>query len=297
MRGSLQQTVAVIGLGRMGGAMARRIHAAGFGLVVWNRDPRKAAAAESSISATVARTPAEAAATADITLTSLADDEALQAVYLGDDGVAAGISGDAAAVDTSTVDPETIRRIGRTMDEIGAAFADCPVSGSVSSVEAGTLTVMAGGEPEHVDRVEPVLASFAQRIIRVGPRGAGATCKLAVNGLVHGLNVALSEALVLAERAGVDRTTAYEVFASGAGGAPFVQYKRQAYEHPESAPVAFSLDLVGKDLELITGLGDRVGAPMDQAKAGLDIVRRAIGAGMGGEDLSAVAVFLRKELT
>jgi 3-hydroxyisobutyrate dehydrogenase/2-hydroxy-3-oxopropionate reductase len=111
---------------------------------------------------------------------------------------------------------------------------------------------------------------------------------------VHGLNVALAEALVLAERAGVDRSTAYEVFMTGAAGAPFVTYKREAYEHPEEAPVAFSLDLVAKDLELITGLGESVGAPMRQTRAGLDVVKSAIDAGMGSRDMSAIAVYLRE---
>ena len=83
----------------------------------------------------------------------------------------------------------------------------------------------------------------------VGGLGAGATVKLAVNALVHGLNAALSESLVLAERAGVDRTAAYEVFASGAAAAPFVLYKRAAFERPDETPVAFRLDLVGKDLD------------------------------------------------
>jgi 3-hydroxyisobutyrate dehydrogenase/2-hydroxy-3-oxopropionate reductase len=137
--------------------------------------------------------------------------------------------------------------------------------------------------------------SFSKKVIRVGPRGAGAACKLAVNGLVHGLNIALSEALVVAERAGVDRTKAYEVFASGAGGAPFVQYKRDAFLDPEGAVVAFTLDLVAKDYELITGLGSRLGVALDQAKASLEIVRSAIKNGMGGRDLSAVAVYLRGE--
>ena len=110
------------------------------------------------------------------------------------------------------------------------------------------------------------------------------------------MNVALSEALVLAERAGVDRKTAYEVFASGAGGAPFVQYKRAAYEDPDGAPVAFSLDLVAKDLDLITGLGERVQAP---DAPGADVAPRssasAIADGFGDRDLSAIAVFLRGE--
>jgi 3-hydroxyisobutyrate dehydrogenase/2-hydroxy-3-oxopropionate reductase len=152
---------------------------------------------------------------------------------------------------------------------------------------------MAGGEEASLQRVMPILEALSSRVIHVGERGSGAVVKLAVNGLVHGLNVALSEALVLAEKAGVARSTAYEVFASGAGGAPFVQYKRDAYERPDDAAVAFSLDLVAKDLELITRLGARVGAPLAQAEAGLEIVRSAIAAGMGDRDLSAVAVYLR----
>jgi 3-hydroxyisobutyrate dehydrogenase/2-hydroxy-3-oxopropionate reductase len=154
---------------------------------------------------------------------------------------------------------------------------------------------MAGGDPDLIARAEPLFDSIAKRVIPVGSRGAGAACKLAVNSLVHGLNVALSEALVLAEKAGVDREVAYEVFASGAGGAPFVDYKREAYLDPDDADVAFTLDLVAKDLELITALGEEVGAPMSQATAGLDIVRRANESGMSRRDLSAIAEFLREE--
>jgi 3-hydroxyisobutyrate dehydrogenase/2-hydroxy-3-oxopropionate reductase len=91
----------------------------------------------------------------------------------------------------------------------------------------------------------------------------------------------------------VSREKAYDVFAGGAGGAPFVHYKRKAYKHPENADVAFTLDLVAKDLELITGLGEKVGAPMNQANTGLQIVKKAIAAGMGDRDLSAIAVYLR----
>ncbi len=285
----------MIGMGRMGSAMARRIRGAGHQLVLWNRDRAKAEAVAMDTGGHVAESAAKAASEADVLISSLADDQALKTVYLGVEGVAEGIQPGSIAADTSTVDPDTIHEVGAAIDAKGAAFVDCPVSGSVSTVEAGTLTIMAGGEPGLIDRVEPVLSSMAGRVIRVGARGSGAACKLAVNGLVHGLNVALSEALVLAEKAGVDRETAYEVFASGAGGAPFVQYKRAAYEHPEEAPVAFSLDLVAKDLELITGLGRKVGAPMDQAEKGLEIVRRAIAEGMGELDLSAIAVYLRGE--
>jgi 3-hydroxyisobutyrate dehydrogenase/2-hydroxy-3-oxopropionate reductase len=273
--------------------MASTLGRSDFDLVLWNRERSKAETVARAVEAPVAATPAEAASRADVVLSSLADDEALRTVYLGPDGVVAGIEPDTVAVDTSTVDPETARQVGDAVDATGAGFIDCPVSGSVSAVEAGTLTIMAGGDPELIDRARPVLDALASRVVSTGPRGSAAATKLAVNGLVHGLNIALSEALVLAERAGVDRAVAYEVFANGAGGAPFVIYKREAYLHPESAAVAFTLDLVAKDLELITGLAGRVGAPMEQAGAGLGIVRKAIGSGMGHRDLSAVAEFLR----
>lgn len=275
--------------------MARRFAAAGHQLILWNRDLSKAEKVAEETGAEVAATPADAAAAGDVVLTSLADDAAVRSVYLEKSGLAAGIGPGSVAVETSTVSPGTIHEVGSAVDATGAGFVECPVSGSVASVDSGSLLVMAAGEEDELGRVEPVLSAIAKRVIRVGPRGTGAACKLAVNGLVHGLNIALSEALVLAERAGVDRSTAYEVFATGAGGAPFVQYKREVYEQPEDAGVAFSLDLVAKDLELITGLGQAVGAPMRQAEVGLDIVRDAIHSGMGGDDLSAVAVYLRKQ--
>lgn len=273
--------------------MAATISRAGFDVVLWNRDASKAERLGEALGAPVATSAAEAASKADVVLTSLADDAVVERVYLGPEGVVQGIDPAAVAIDASTIDPRTVEVVGDAVDRTGAGFLDCPVSGSVSTVEAGTLTIMAGGHAEVLRRVTPVLEALASRVVHVGGRGAGAAMKLAVNDLVHGLNVALSEALVLAERAGVDRSTAYEVFAGGAGGAPFVQYKRAAYEDPEGTPVAFTLDLVAKDLELIITLGERVGAPMRQAATSLAIVRDAIAGGFGERDLSAIAVYLR----
>jgi 3-hydroxyisobutyrate dehydrogenase/2-hydroxy-3-oxopropionate reductase len=277
----------------MGSAMARRFHDAGHQLVLWNRDRSKAEALADDIGAAIASSPATAAKDADIVVTSLADDDAMTDVYLGADGITSGIRADAVVVDTSTVDPETIRRVGAALSAVGARFCDCPVSGSVSTVEAGALTIMAGGEPGVVAAAEQVLSAIAQKVVRVGELGSGAACKLAVNGLLHSFNVALSEALVLAEKAGVDREAAYEVFASGAAGAPYVHYKREAFEHPEAAAVAFTLDLAAKDLELARRLGERVGATLEQATTTASVVNEAIASGMGERDLSAIAVYLR----
>lgn len=282
-------------MGRMGAAMAGRIARSGADVIVWNRTNDRAERVAAETGARVAASPAEATAAAPIVISSLADDEAVRRVYLDAGGVVEGCSNDTLVLETSTIDPTTVHDVGAAVDRTGAHFLDAPVSGSVASVESGTLTIMVGGPKQLFDRARPTLELISSRQIRVGERGSGAATKLAVNGLVHGLNVALSEALVLAERAGVDRTTAYEVFASGAGGAPFVQYKRDAYENPDAAPVAFSLDLVKKDLDLITGLAKRVGAPMRQAETGRGLVTDAIESGFGDRDLSAIAAYLREE--
>lgn len=285
----------MLGLGRMGAAMARRFDAAGHPLVVWNRDPAKAVAVASNLGCEVANSPAHATSSADVVVTSLADDAAVRGVYLGPNGVVEGAREGTVAVDTSTIDPETVREVKAGLDRVGMTFLDCPVSGSVTTVDAGELVVMAGGESSAVRAVTPILDAVARRVVHVGESGTGSACKLAVNALVHGLNTALAEALVLAERAGVDRAVAYDVFASGAGAAPFVQYKRQSFERPDDTAVAFSLDLVRKDMELITGLAERVGVRADGARATRALVSEAVAAGMGERDMSALAVFLRGE--
>ena len=171
---------------------------------------------------------------------------------------------------------------------------DTPVSGSVSTVEQGTLTIMVGGDPGALERARPVLEALAAKVFYVGELGAGATMKLAVNSLVHAIDIGVSEALVLAEKAGVERGAAYDVFASGAAAAPFLLYKRQAFEHPDTTPVAFTMDLMAKDLDLILALAGEVGARMDQATENRKLVGEALEEGFSGRDLSAVAEFLRR---
>jgi 3-hydroxyisobutyrate dehydrogenase-like beta-hydroxyacid dehydrogenase len=285
--------VAVIGAGRMGAAMAGTLRRAGVEVVVFNRTRAKAEAAADASGATVAATAREAAAAAEVVLSSLADDAAVGAAYTGADGVVAGLRPGTVVCESSTIDPGTVRRLRPLVEDTGASLLDTPVSGSVSTVEAGQLTIMAGGDPEVLDRVRPVLEPLAKQVFHVGELGAGAVMKLVVNSVLHGLNLALAEGLVLAERAGVDRATAYEVFASSAVAAPFVLYKREAFEHPGEAPVAFSLDLVAKDLELILALADGAGATMEQAAANRRVVQAAMAAGLGDHDLSELATYLR----
>jgi 3-hydroxyisobutyrate dehydrogenase/2-hydroxy-3-oxopropionate reductase len=281
--------VAVVGTGRMGTAMVGRLLAAGHPVTVYNRTPSRA----EGLGAPVARTAADAVRGASVVIVSLADDDAVRAAYAGEDGIVAGLGAGAVVCDTSTIAPATVRAVGADVAARGASLLDTPVSGSVALVQSGQLTVLAGGSPEALEQARPALASFAARIVHLGAQGAGATMKLVVNSVVHGLNQAVAEALVLAEKAGVDRAAAYDVFTTSAVAAPFVQYKRQSYVDPESAPVAFALDLVAKDLRLIAELADSVGARMPQLAANRQVVAEAVSAGLGDKDLSALAQLLR----
>lgn len=287
------QTVAVLGTGRMGAAMARTLRQAGFDVVLYNRSADSAQALADEVGATAVSTPREAAAAAQVVISSLADDTAVTEVYSGPDGAAAGLGEGAVVLEMSTIDPGTVAEIAPAIEAAGATLIDAPVSGSVPLVEQGALTVMAGGAGEGMETARPVLDALAAKVYEVGDLGSGATMKLAVNAIVHAVNIAVAEALVLAEEAGVDRATAYEVFANSAAGSPFIQYKRAAFENPEEAPVAFSLDLVAKDLDLILGLADRVGVEMDQGAANRAVTGKAIAAGLGDRDMSAVAGYLR----
>jgi 3-hydroxyisobutyrate dehydrogenase-like beta-hydroxyacid dehydrogenase len=282
--------VAVLGTGRMGGAMVGTLRREGFDVVVWNRERAKADEVAAATGAVVVGTPGAALAEAELALTSLADDAAVEAVYA--DAIQ-GFHPGQVVLEMSTIAPQTVLGIAPAVRAAGAALLDAPVSGSVPVVERGELLIMVGGDADALDRARPVLEALSSRVVHVGELGAGATTKLAVNALVHGLGVALAESLVLAERAGVERSTAYEVFASGAAAAPFVLYKRAAFERPDETPVAFRLDLVAKDLDLILALAERVGAPMPQAVSNRDEIGSALAAGLGERDMSVLAEYLR----
>jgi 3-hydroxyisobutyrate dehydrogenase-like beta-hydroxyacid dehydrogenase len=288
--------VAVVGTGRMGSAMARALVRGGAEVVLNNRSPERARALADEIGARVASTPSEAASDADVAITMLADGDAVRDVWGGPDGLVAGARNGSVLVDMSTVAPDTLSEFADAARKRGAGIVDAPVSGSVSLAESGQLTIMAGGSAEDLDRARPALDLVAKQVTHVGALGRGAALKLAVNALIFALNSGLSEALVLAERAGIDRSLAYEVFANSAAGAPFIGYKRDAFIEPEGTPAAFSLDLAAKDLRLITELADRLGVPMAQAHVNQALIAEASAQLGGDRDFSAVASHLR-ELT
>jgi 3-hydroxyisobutyrate dehydrogenase-like beta-hydroxyacid dehydrogenase len=286
-------TVGVLGLGRMGSAMARRLEAQGFELVLWNRSSDVAEALASELGGRAVQRPRDVAQAAGVCISMVADGAAVDAVYGGPDGLLAGAGPANVLVDSSTVPPMTIRGHSEEAAAVGTGLLDAPVSGSVGLAESGKLTLMIGGDAAHLERARPVLSALAATIFHLGPLGTGAAMKLAVNTVIFGLNQAVAEALVLAERAGIRSELAYDVITASAAGAPYVAYKRAAFIDPQGTPTSFALELAAKDLGLIADLAASVGLRLPQAAIDHQVIQATIAAGRGDSDLATVAEHVR----
>lgn len=284
--------VAILGIGRMGTAIARRVIGAGHALTVWNRTPRPADELAASVpggSITVAETAAEAVRDRDIILSVLADGSATRTVLL-DSAVLAALRPGSVVCDLATSGPAAARELDAVLTTAGIQFVDAPVSGSVPAVDAGTLLVMAAGPERAIGAAKPVLDAFARAVVRVGAAGSGQVMKLVVNLVVHDLNAALSEALLMAEKAGITRESAYDVLQQSVIAAPFVTYKRAAFLDP-SPSVAMSLHLVDKDLQLILDLATSIGVQAPVTEAARRAVSAACAAGLGPSDMAVLSRF------
>jgi 3-hydroxyisobutyrate dehydrogenase len=284
--------VGFIGLGRMGVPMAVNLARAGFDLAVWNRTRARCRPLEQE-GARVAADPADLAAGVEVIVTMVADPAAAEAVYLGEHGALQALPDGSTAIDMSTIGPNAVGRLAAAASARGIAFLDAPVSGSVSVAEAAQLTAMVGGPPEAFERVRPVLAAMTAKQIYLGRSGSGATMKLAYNAMIALTNEAISEALVLTERAGIARADAYDVLAAGVLASPFLDYKRDAFLEPDRQAVAFTTALMQKDLALALELGRTLDVPMPATAASNEVLTLARRLGYGDGDLARVADTLR----
>lgn len=284
--------VAFLGTGRMGAPMAANLARAGFDLRLYNRTRSKAEAVAGAVGCAVADTPAEAARGADAVITMLAGVGPLLEVYRGADGVLADLGDGAVCVDMGTTGPAGVAQLVELIGST-ATVVDAPVSGSTDAAESAGLTLMVGGPEDAVARVRTLLEAMAGTIYHMGDTGTGSVVKLAVNSIIFSLGNAIAEALVLAERAGIDRAAVYEVFENSAVAAPMVAYRHEAFLHPEQTAPMFALALAQKDLRLIIDLAQDVGVHTPQARANLKMVDEAVAAGYGDHDMADVALHLR----
>jgi 3-hydroxyisobutyrate dehydrogenase len=279
-------SVAFLGLGTMGGGMAMRLIEAGFPLRVWNRSPERAEALRQA-GATVARTPRDAAATADVVLSMVADDEASRAVWTGTEGALASAAHGALLIECSTLSPAWIQQLSAAAAERGCAFLDAPVTGSKPQAAAGELLFLVGGDANVYERARPVLTPMSRDVIHLGPIGSGARMKL-VNNFVCGVQAAaLAEGLALVEASGLDVDKAVTVLANGAPGSPLVK-ALSARMTARDYRVLFRLSLMRKDLAYAVDEAARHQLSLETAATARDVFQEAIDAGWGSSDMSAV---------
>jgi 3-hydroxyisobutyrate dehydrogenase-like beta-hydroxyacid dehydrogenase len=272
----------------MGTAVAERLLDAGYPLIVHNRSRAKEQPLE-HLGASVADTPAELVAQADVVITSLPNDDAFEAV--AGQVVDAARSG-TTLVDLSTVSPDVSARIAALAEPAGVGYLRAPVSGNPSVVRAGNLSFIVSGESDVLERARPVLLAIGPTINHVGDAEQARVVKLAINLMIAVLAQVMSEALVLGEASGVSREALLEVMGSSAAGAPFVKYKTEPLLRDDFS-ATFTTALMEKDIDLVLDAADdaRVGLPL--AREMKTHLRAAIEAGYGDDDFIALFLHLR----
>jgi 3-hydroxyisobutyrate dehydrogenase len=286
-----QTRVALIGLGLMGSGMARRLLGAGFPLTVYNRNPERASALAAE-GAQVAASPREAAARADVVLSMVADDAASRMVWLGEHGALAGAARGSVLVESSTLTVGWIEELAREAAARGCELLDAPVTGSKPHAASGELCFLVGGSAAALDTARPALAAMSRAIVHLGATGRGALLKL-INNFMAGVQAAsLAEALALIESSGLDRAKALEVLTTGAPGSPLVKTLSGRMTARDYTP-NFLLRLMAKDLTYALGEGRRHGVSLSTVASALEVLNRAIDAGHGDEDFSALVEPLR----
>lgn len=263
--------------------MASNIAAAGMDTRVWNRTREKA---EAVSGATVADTPAEAVAGADIVLTMLADGAAVESV-MTEGGALEAMADDAVWLQSSTVGIAAIERLAQLAEERGVAFVDAPVLGTKTPAEKGELSVLASGRDQALDACAPVFDAIGAKTVRLGEAGAGTRLKLVVNNWLLVLLGDLAETVAFAESIDVDPRSFLETIDGGAVGSPYAQMKGPMMVEREF-PTAFPLKLALKDLELVLEAGERHDSELPLASVAAERFRRAVEQGHGDKDMAAV---------
>jgi 3-hydroxyisobutyrate dehydrogenase-like beta-hydroxyacid dehydrogenase len=283
--GNLTQKIGFVGLGHMGGNMAARFLDAGY-TVYGEERSREHAQGLLRRGLRWCDTPREIAETADVIFTSLPDDAALEVVASSPDGILAGITAGTIWVDMSTVSPHASREVAERVRARGATMLDAPVSGSVPQVQAGTLTIMVGGDEEAYARVEPLLRELGTPT-HIGENGQGLVLKLAINISLAVQMLAFSEGLLLAERAGIDRNLARDVMTQSPIGSPMLKARADlVFDLPEEA--WFDVNFMHKDIALALDAARELGVEVPSATAADRVLKAALDLGYGQRDIAAL---------
>jgi 2-hydroxy-3-oxopropionate reductase len=287
------ERIGFIGLGIMGKPMAKNLLAAGYPLTVHSRS---AGPIDELVEAgaTRASTPSEVAAATDVVITMLPDTPVVESVLLGPGGVLEGASPGSLVIDMSSIDPIPTRRIAAAFAERSIEMLDAPVSGGEKGAIDAALSIMIGGDADAVDRAKPMFEALGNNIVHVGPSGAGQIAK-ACNQLVVAATIeAVAEALLLAERAGVNPAKVREALLGGFADSKILEVHGQRMLDRAFTP-GFRIRLHRKDARIVQETASAVGAPIPSFAVVVEQLQHAVDAGDAEADHSALLAELERE--
>ena len=288
-------SIAFIGLGNMGGPMARNLLAAGHSLRIFDLSESALGDVAEAGGQIAASAPA-ACEGAEVVITMLPAGKHVRQVYTGDDGLLAALSPDTLCLDASTIDSETAREVGLAAAEMGIPFMDTPVSGGVAAAQAGTLAFMCGGTEEAFRRAQPVLADMGnpEKIFHAGPAGAGQVAKAANNMVLAIHMIGTCEALAMGANAGLDPSVLSEIMKASSGNNWSLQVYNPWPDVMEGSPASndyqpgFMVDLMVKDLGLAMAVADSSGIDNPMGRLALEQYEAHQADGHGTSDFSSI---------
>jgi len=284
----------VIGLGRMGAALATRLQGCGHELVVWNRTPEKAGPLVDA-GAALAGSPADVASRSEAVITCLLDAAALEEVFSGEGGILSGDLSGKLFIEMSTVQPKIHKVLAEKVTARGGAYVECPVSGSTGPAREGRLIGLAGGSPENFERARPIIEQLCRRIEHAGPIGPGASLKLAVNLPLVVYFQALGEAYALCSHLGLEEDRIIDLFSDTSGGANILKARgamvAKALRGEEPQPVTFDVDSLRKDLRVMLAEAHELGFNLPVVEKALEVYDEAGSSGWGRRDMTSLAGF------
>ena len=278
--------IGYIGLGVMGGRLAKRFIDHGHNVTGWNRTKSKADwLVEAGMK--LAETPREVAENCDFIFSMVTSTKAVEAITQGENGILAGLSAGKIYIDMTTMSPQYSEKLAELVKETGARMLDCPVSGSVDTLIQGKLTAMVGGEKEVFDKAYPVLKDIGPKVTHVGGNGLAVSMKIATNLSLAVQMLAFSEGVLLAEKAGIKREVAVDVLSHSVIASPMVKYRGPlVMQHPDE--VWFNSDMMQKDLNLAIELGQQLNVPTPTTSVTNDYLTAANGMGLGKYDFAVI---------
>ena len=283
----------VVGIGRMGAAIAGRLLGLGHEVTVWNRSADKARALAAG-GAKVASTPAELAAQAEFIISILSNAEAIEQAYAGAGGLLSGNVAGKLFIEMSTVRPETEKALAQKVKAKGAALIECPVGGTVGPAKDGKLFGFVGGDAADAARAKPLLDQMCRRVEHVGPIGAGASMKLAINLPLLVFWQSFGEALSLCEPLGLDPARLVDIFADTSGGPNVLKGRGPmivaALQGKDTGPITFDVDLIRKDLRTMIEEAASRGMTLPVAASALQSFDEAAQEGLNASDAVTLPV-------